>query len=244
FRQADRCFLITSEGDKLLPKLVKTRRGSDESNAPFSKSIGRKALETAQAVLSDDARRDDRLQLRQSRVDFRIRSLTCAPLCLGDGKAFAVIQLDTQDRAKKFSQDDLKLLCSVANQAAISLENARMLDETVQQEKVKRDLELAKKVQKSFLPPREPKLAGYDFFGFSEPAKEVGGDYFGYIPLLDGKLVVAVGDVAGKGVPASLIMAKLSSDIRFSMLSEKDPAKAVAKLNDLLYEFTSSLDRF
>jgi sigma-B regulation protein RsbU (phosphoserine phosphatase) len=245
FRQADRCFLIVaSEGEKLQPRLVKTRRASDESNARFSKSIVRKALETAQAFLSDDASRDDRIQLSQSVVDFRIRSVMCAPLCRADGKAFAVIQLDTQDRAKKFSQDDLKLLCSVANQAAISLENARMLDETVQQEKVKRDLELAKKVQKSFLPPREPKLAGYEFFGFSEPAKEVGGDYYGFIPLQDGKLVVAVGDVAGKGVPASLIMAKLSSDIRFSMLSEADPAKAVAKLNDLLYEFTSSLDRF
>jgi serine phosphatase RsbU (regulator of sigma subunit) len=244
FRQADRCFLIVSEGEKLLPKLVKTRRAADESNARFSRSIVRKALETAQAFLSDDASRDDRIQLSQSVVDFRIRSVMCAPLCRADGKAFAVIQLDTQDRAKKFSQDDLKLLCSVANQAAISLENARMLEETVQQEKVKRDLELAKKVQKSFLPPHEPKLAGYEFFGFSEPAKEVGGDYFGYIPLPDGKLVVAVGDVAGKGVPASLIMAKLSSDIRFSMLSEADPAKAVAKLNDLLYEFASSLDRF
>ncbi|MGL4554367.1 MAG: SpoIIE family protein phosphatase [Gemmataceae bacterium] len=245
FRQADRCFLIVSgEGDKLMPRLVKTRRAADESNARFSRSIVRKALETGQAFLSDDASRDDRIQLSQSVVDFRIRSVMCAPLCKADGKAFAVIQLDTQDRAKKFSQDDLKLLCAVANQAAISLENARMLEDTVQQEKVKRDLELAKKVQKSFLPSSEPKLAGYEFFGHSEPAKEVGGDYYGFIPLPDGKLVVAVGDVAGKGVPASLIMAKLSSDIRFSMLSEKDPEAAVAKLNDLLYEFTSSLDRF
>ncbi|NBO92237.1 MAG: FHA domain-containing protein [Planctomycetia bacterium] len=245
FRQADRCFLIVSgEGDKLQPRLVKTRRAADESNARFSRSIVKRALESTQAFLSDDASRDDRVQLSQSVVDFRIRSVMCAPLCRADGNAFAVIQLDTQDRSKKFSQDDLKLLCAVANQAAISLENARLLEDTIIQEKRKADLDLARKVQKSFLPSTEPKLPGYDFFGYSEPAKEVGGDYFGYIPLPDGKLVVAVGDVAGKGAAASLIMAKLSSDIRFSMLSEKTPEAAVAKLNDLLYEFTSSLDRF
>jgi len=245
FRQADRCFLIQQgEGDKLMPRLVKTRRVADETNARFSRSIVRKALETAQAFLSDDASRDDRIQLSQSVVDFRIRSVMCAPLCRANGQAFGVIQLDTQDRSKKFSEEDLRLLCAVANQAAISLENARMLEETVQQEKVKRDLELAKKVQKSFLPSQMPRIEGYDFYGFSEPAKEVGGDYYGFIPLPDGRVVIAVGDVAGKGVSASLIMAKLSSDIRFCMLSESTPEAAIARLNNLLYEFTNSLDKF
>ncbi len=151
FRQADRCFLILSgEGDRLLPRVVKTRRGSDEGTARFSKSIVRRCLESAQAFLSDDASRDDRIQLSQSVVDFRIRSVMCSPLTRADGKSFGVIQLDTQDRSKKFTQEDLKLLCGVANQAAIALENARLLDETVQQERIQRDLDLAKRVQASF----------------------------------------------------------------------------------------------
>jgi serine phosphatase RsbU (regulator of sigma subunit)/pSer/pThr/pTyr-binding forkhead associated (FHA) protein len=245
FLKADRCFLITAgEGDKLQPRLVKTRREGEEGNAKYSRSIVRRAIETAAAFLSDDASRDDRIQLSQSVVDFRIRSVMCAPLCKADGKAFGVIQLDSQDRTKKFTKDDLTLLCAVANQAAISLENARMLDETVAQEKVKRDLALAKEVQKNFLPKAPPKVAGYEFHGFYEAAREVGGDYYGYIPLTDGKVVVAVGDVAGKGVPASLIMAKLASDIRFCMLSEPDPARAMTKLNDLMYDFVSGMDRF
>jgi serine phosphatase RsbU (regulator of sigma subunit)/pSer/pThr/pTyr-binding forkhead associated (FHA) protein len=245
FRQADRCFLITSgEGDRLQPRLVKTRRAADEPNARYSRSIVKKAIEEAAAFLSDDATRDDRIQLSQSVVDFRIRSVMCAPLIKPDGKAFGVIQLDTQDRSKKFTRDDLTLLCSVANQAAISLENARMLEDTVTQEKTKRDLALAREVQKNFLPKSAPKVAGYEFHGFYEAAKEVGGDYYGYIPLPDGKLVVSVGDVAGKGVPASLVMAKLASDIRFSFLSEADPQQAIAKLNDLLYAFVSEMDRF
>ncbi|MBY0227882.1 MAG: FHA domain-containing protein, partial [Gemmataceae bacterium] len=245
FRQADRCFLITAgEGDRLQPRLVKTRRAADEANAKYSRSIVKRAIDTATAFLSDDATRDDRVQLSQSVVDFRIRSVMCAPLCKADGKAFGVIQLDTQDRGKKFSKDDLNVLCAVANSAAISLENARMLEETVTQEKVKRDLALAKTVQGNFIPRANPTLPGYEFFGYYEAAREVGGDYYGYIPMPDGRLVVAVGDVAGKGVAASLIMAKLSSDIRFTMLSEADPSAAIAKLNDLLYEFTNPLDRF
>ncbi len=245
FRQADRCFLITSgEGDKLQPRLVKTRRAADEGNAKYSRSIVRKAIDSGAAFLSDDATRDDRIQLSQSVVDFRIRSVMCAPLCKPDGKAFGVIQLDTQDRSKKFSKDDLTLLCAVANQAAISLENARMLEETVATEKTKRDLALAKEVQKQFLPKAAPKVPGYEFHGFYEAAKEVGGDYYGYIPLPSGKVVVAVGDVAGKGVPASLVMAKVASDIRFCMLSESEPTAAMAKLNDLLYDFVNQMDRF
>jgi len=87
-------------------------------------------------------------------------------------------------------------------------------------------------------------MAGYDFYAHYESALEVGGDYYGFIPLGHGRLAVALGDVAGKGVPAALLMAKLSSDTRFSLLTEDDPAKAIGKLNNLLYEFTSQMDRF
>jgi serine phosphatase RsbU (regulator of sigma subunit)/pSer/pThr/pTyr-binding forkhead associated (FHA) protein len=247
FKQADRCFIIVSEGEKgekLMPKVVKTRRAADEGNARFSKSIVRRTLEEAKAFLSDDASRDDRIQLSQSVVDFRIRSVMCAPLVKADGKGFGVIQLDTQDRGKKFSQDDLKLLCGVANHAAISLENARMLEEAVRTERTQRDLALARQVQMSFIPKAPPTVEGYEFWGYYEPAREVGGDYYGYIPLPDGRVVCAVGDVAGKGVSASLIMAKLSSDIRFATLAEPEPRKAIAKLNDSLCEFTGPMDRF
>ncbi len=246
FRQADRCFLILAEDDgkKLIPRLVKTRLPGEETTARFSKSIVRKCLESGQAFLSGDASRDERVQLSQSVVDFRIRSVMCVPLCAPDGKAFGVIQLDTQNRGKKFTQDDLRLLWGVANQASVALENARLHEETIHQEKLRRDLELAHQVQMSFLPRALPQVPGYEFFAHYEPALEVGGDYYGFIPLADGRLGVALGDVAGKGVPAALLMAKLSSDARFSFLTEPDLARAVTKLNDLLYEFTSQADRF
>jgi phosphoserine phosphatase RsbU/P len=246
FRQADRCFIIQTDesGGRLMPRLVKTRRANEEVNARFSRSIVKRCLETAQAFLSDDASRDERVQLSQSVVDFRIRSVMCVPLASTEGKAFGVIQLDTQDRSKKFTQDDLKLLYGVANQASIALENAKLHQDAVARERLKRDLELAHQVQLSFLPRDLPNVTGYEFYAHYESALEVGGDYYGFIPLGNGRLAVTLGDVAGKGVPAALLMAKLSSDTRFSLLTEADPAKAVGKLNDLLYEFTSQMDRF
>jgi sigma-B regulation protein RsbU (phosphoserine phosphatase) len=246
FRQADRSFLIQLEenSSKLQPRLVKTRRPQDETNARFSRSIVRKCLESAQAFLSDDASRDDRVPLSQSVVDFRIRSVMCVPLCSADGKAFGVIQLDTQDRSKKFTQEDLKLLCCVANQAAVAMENAKLHADALARERLNRDLELAHQVQLSFLPRSVPVVPGYEFSGHYESAQEVGGDYYGFIPLADGRLAVALGDVAGKGVSAALLMAKLSSDTRFCLSTEPDPGRAVCKLNDLLHEFTSPMDRF
>jgi serine phosphatase RsbU (regulator of sigma subunit) len=168
----------------------------------------------------------------------------CVPLCAAEGKAFGVIQLDTQDRSKKFTQEDLKLLWGVANQAAIALENARLHEESIARERLNRDLELANRVQQSFLPRDVPRIASYEFYAHYKPAQAVGGDYYGFIPLPQGRLAVAVGDVAGKGVSAALLMAKLSSDARFCFWAEPNPGAAVSKLNDLLYEFASPLDRF
>ncbi len=246
FRQADRCFIIQAEEGtkKLMPRVVKTRRPQDEPNARPSRTIVQRCLETAQAFLSDDASKDNRIQLSQSVVDFRIRSVMCVPLCDTAGKAFGVIQLDTQDRSKRFTPEDLRLLWGVANQAAISMDNARLHGEAVARERLRRDLDLAHRVQLSFLPPRLPQVPGYDFYAHYEPANEVGGDYYGFIPLTGDRLAVAVGDVAGKGVSAALLMAKLSSDTRFSLLTQPDLGRATARLNDLLYEFTSPMDRF
>ncbi len=246
FRQADRCFVIQAEEgtNRLLPRVVKTRRPNEDQNARPSRTIVRRCLESGQAFLTNDASRDERIQLSQSVVDFRIRSVMCVPLCPAEGKPFGVIQLDTQDRSKTFTQEDLKLLWGVANQAAIAMENARMHEEAVIRERFNRDLELAKRVQTSFLPSTLPEVAGYDFFAHYQPAQVVGGDYYGFIPLPQGRLAVALGDVAGKGISAALLMAKLSSDARYCFLAEPDLGQAVSRLNDLLFEFTSPMDRF
>ncbi|HLJ94564.1 MAG TPA: SpoIIE family protein phosphatase [Gemmataceae bacterium] len=258
FRQADRVFLlIREEGaepdnalDRLVPKVIKTRRSQDESSASYSRSIVRECLRTVQAFLCDDASTDKRFNMSASIADIRIRSVMCAPLWSQDNQAFGIIQLDTQDRSKKFTQEDLSLLMAVASQASVALENARLHEYQVAAataaERVRRDLELAQQVQLSFLPRQLPQVPGYDFYAYYEPAQEVGGDYYGFVPLLpeQQRLAILLGDVAGKGVPAALLMAKLSSDARFCLLSQTNLAAAITALNDLLYQHTSRMDRF
>jgi serine phosphatase RsbU (regulator of sigma subunit) len=248
FRQADRCFVITRDeaSNQLVPRVIKTRRQQPEGSPRFSKTIVRNCLDSQQAYLSEDASSDSKLALSQSITDFRILSVMCAPLVTGE-KAVGVIQLDSQDRSKKFNQEDLKLLMGVANQASVALDNARLHEASVARERIQRDLELGESVQRAFLPQRLPEVEGYQFFAQYKSALTIGGDYYDFVPLPDGKLAVLLGDVAGKGVPAALLMAKLSAEARAAMITAGgNPVKGVATLNDSLAQlFTSGrMDRF
>ena len=251
FRQADRCFIIlTDEANpsRLIPKVLKTRRPQDEQNARFSRTIVKRCLESGEAFTADDASRSDAVGMSQSVVDFRIRSVMCVTLIGLSGKPFGVVQLDTQDRAKKFNRDDLSLLWCVANQAAIAMENAKMHQRALQEANARAardaDMNLAKQVQSSFLPEFEPNIGSYTCKAYYKSAQEVGGDYYGYTELSGGRLAVAIGDVAGKGVPAALIMGKVSSETRFWLLTEPDVAEAVSKINTVLYPTLEKLCKF
>ncbi len=235
FKQADRCFVILiDEQGRLIPKAVKSRRPMGD-DIRFSKTIVRKCLDSAASYLSEDAASDLSLGPAQSIAEFRIRSVMCVPLITSEGKRLGAIQLDTQDAAKKFNkQDDLNLLTVVANLATISIEKAQSHLALLAREKEQKEIEIARKVQVGFLPKSYPPIDGYEFFAFYSAAQSVGGDYYDFISLPHGRVAVVLGDVAGKGVAAALLMAKLSAEVRFCMLTEPDPAKAVSMLNDQL----------
>jgi serine phosphatase RsbU (regulator of sigma subunit) len=142
-----------------------------------------------------------------------------------------VIQVDTRDQRSRFNDFDLQVLVSVANQAAIALDNARMHEQAVKQEAITRDLAVAREMQRALLPAAAPNIPGYYFFQHYQAAQQVGGDYYDYVLLPDDRFAAVVGDVAGKGVSAAIIMAKLSSDVRFWLAREADPAVAIARIN-------------
>ncbi len=244
FRQADRGFIILKEDDKLLAKVIRTRRQGEDDKTRFSRKIVNRCMETGQAILSEDASSDAQFDMSQSIADCKIRSMIVAPMTARTGgPSLGVIQLDTQDRFKKFTQDDLRLLIAVAAQAGVAIENARMHETLVEQAGLRRDLELAHRVQQSFLPKKLPQSPGYEFYAHYESAQEVGGDYYDFIPLPNNRLGIMIGDVAGKGVPAALLMAKVRSDARFCTLTEPTLAEAVARLNEQMQD-AGLLDRF
>jgi serine phosphatase RsbU (regulator of sigma subunit) len=122
-------------------------------------------------------------------------------------------------------------LAGVACQAAFAIENAQLHDMAVREEAMRRELAVAHEVQRGFLPSESPLLPRYDFFEFYEPASDLGGDYYDYVDLPRGRLAVVLGDVSGKGISASLLMAKLSAEARFCLISEVSPAAAIGRLN-------------
>jgi serine phosphatase RsbU (regulator of sigma subunit)/pSer/pThr/pTyr-binding forkhead associated (FHA) protein len=233
FKQADRCLIIQFDASgRPYPRVMRARRpGTDDR---FSKTIVRRCIETNSAFLSEDATSDAALGTAVSIAEFRIRSVMCAPLVTSEGKPLGAIQLDTQDITHKFRDDDLKLLTIVSHLASVAVEKSQVHAALVLREKAQREIELAKQVQLGFLPRSAPDVPGYEFFGFYSAAQTIGGDYYDYIQLPGGRLAVVLGDVAGKGVPAAMLMAKLSAEARFCLLSEPRPDKAVSMLNDQL----------
>jgi serine phosphatase RsbU (regulator of sigma subunit) len=247
FKQTDRGFvlLLDEEGRVPVPRAVQTRHGRDDTTPRFSRRIVAQCLESGHALLSKDASLEPVWSASDSIADAKIRSVMCVPLLKRDSnEPFGLIQLDTLDRAKKFTAEDLKLLVAVAAQAAVAIENAKLYEDMQQREQFERDMALARQVQRCILPEQLPELPGYEFFAHYASALEVGGDYYDFVGMPDGRVAVTIGDVAGKGMPAALLMAKLASDARYCLLAEADPEAAVARLNNLLVPAAQQVDRY
>jgi len=246
FPQAERLFLVLVDPQtkRLIRKAFKFRPAkksvfsssipADEIPMSISRSIVNHVLGQKKAVLSQDAGADKNLPTSASIADLKIRSVMCVPLLTPDREALGILQLDTSDR-KQFHQEDLDVLALVASQAALWIQNAQMHESLLERERVSRDLKLAEQVQKRFLPQSVPVIPGYEFFAHYDPAYEVGGDYYDFVPLPDKRLAIALGDVSGKGVAAALMMAKFSGDTRYCILTENSPSAAANELNGLLF---------
>lgn len=233
FAQADRGFivLLDQRTGKVVPKAIKYRRQDDTQTLRISRTIVDNVMRTKEAILSADAASDSRFDMAESIVDFQIHSMICAPLVNRDGEAMGVLQLDTLDARNRFDRDDLDLLVAVACQAAFAVENAQLHESALKDQALQRELSVAHEVQRGFLPAAAPRIPEYDFFEFYEPANQLGGDYYDYIELPGGRMAVVVADVSGKGISASLLMAKLSAETRYCLASEADPAQAIGRLN-------------
>jgi serine phosphatase RsbU (regulator of sigma subunit) len=234
FPRAERGFVLLTDpsSHRLLLRARKIRGKSQAGPLRLSLSLIDRVVQSRRAILSADAATDSRFNASESIVDCRIRSVMCVPFLGGDGLVLGVIHVDSRDVLDGFDQSDLVVLAGIAGQAAQAVEQAVAHDRRVQQEQIKRDLELAHRVQQGLLPTKPPDIPGYEVFDFYEPAQHVGGDFFAYVPLSEGRLAIVLADVSGKGVSAALVMAALSADVRYCLASERDLAKAVSLINE------------
>jgi phosphoserine phosphatase RsbU/P len=159
-----------------------------------------------------------------------------------------IISLGEKRSEAPYSGTDIRLLKSVASQTALALSNAELTSaiavEIGRREKLNREIEIAREVQERLFPQRLPEISGLDYFGRCRTALGVGGDYYDFLALPDGKLGVALGDVSGKGIAAALTMASLQASLRAdAMRAGNHIASLITRVNAMLYD-ASTEDRY
>ena len=243
FIEADRGFIILKNEQGILEPLgVKTRRPGQDEQIRISRTIVNDVINNKRPVISSDAAADDRFDMSQSIVDFRIRSMMCAPMINSKDEAIGVIQLDTLKKSIAFNEQDLETLVTVAMQASLAVQKSEMFEAAKRAESFRADLKLAHEIQQRFLPQRAPDTKLFDFFSYYRPMQQVGGDYFDYVALDNERIGVIVADVVGHGIPAALLMAKVSAEARFALATCDSPVDAVTRMNNSLSGM--NLDRF
>jgi len=222
--QADRGVLIIAEEDELV---VRAHKGD---GFRISSAVRDRVLNSGHSILVRDTSLDDALRERRSIVEQRIRTLMAVPLQTRE-KIIGIIYVDSPSLLREFTKDDLNLLTVMANVAAIRIEHTRFAEMEQARQLLARDLEQAAEIQKGFLPSVAPTLSGLELAGHNAPCHTVGGDYFDFFPYENGRVAMVLGDVSGKGMPASLLMMGLQARVQVLIEEPGSLADVVSRLN-------------
>ena len=229
----ERGLLMLLEGGELKPHVVRVPAAEAGRPITISRTITDRVIKNQESILTSDALFDERFKAGQSVEIQQIRSLMCAPLW-DNREVIGLIYLDSRQKAGLFTLDDLRLLTHLANVAAVKIENARLFEQAVAAERMEQEIQKAAEIQNHLLPSEGPPMPGYEVFGTSLMCRAVGGDYYDYLPLEAGRYALGLGDVAGKGLPAALLMASFQASLRALAELELPPDDTLRRLNRLL----------
>jgi sigma-B regulation protein RsbU (phosphoserine phosphatase) len=162
------------------------------------------------------------------------KSEIVAPI-VTDDRVIGVFNLEN-DQINAYDFYDLNLLTAFASHCAVAIERTRLHKETLIKNKLEEELIIARRIQESFLPQEDPGLPGFDISGINIPSEQVGGDYYDFIPIVENQMGIAIGDVSGKGIPASLIMASFRASLKAEIRNNYAIRTIFFKVNNLLYE--------
>lgn len=224
---AERGVVMTLENEGEL--MVRAAKGSAFR---ISSTARDRVLNTRESVLVRDTQLDDAFRQRQSIVEQRVRTFMAAPLQTKE-RIIGLIYVDSPSLTREFKKDDLNLLTVMANTAAIRIEHARLAEIEHQERLMARELEQAADIQRRFLPATAPHVPGVDLAGHNAPCRTVGGDYFDFFPYPNGRVAMVLGDVSGKGMPASLLMMSLQARVQVLIEEPEDLGVVMSRLNRL-----------
>ena len=232
--RAERGFVMLRGADDQLAFVAARgmdQRTLDQPEFQISRGVVERVAREGKPQLTSDAQSDRWLSARSSVVIFGLRSILCVPLQF-KGATIGVIYVDNRLQAGIFLPADLELLTSIAASAAIAIENARLYRLAVDKGRMERELQVAREVQASLLPRHTPQIEGWEFAAFWQPAREVAGDFYDFIP--GDRLGVVIADVSDKGMPAALFMALSRSIVRASVAHIHQPAEGISQANRLI----------
>lgn len=221
---AKRGIVMTLEGDQLAPR---AKRGE---NFVISRAVRDTILQSKDSLLVLDTSQDEAFKASMTIVQQRVKSFIAVPLQTKD-KVIGLIYVDSPDIVRPFTPEDLTLLTVMANIAAIRIENARLVEVEQAERVMAKELEQAAEIQRNLLPKHAPPVLGLEVAGRSVACRSVGGDYFDYLTLPGGRLGILVGDVAGKGMSAALLMSSLQARAQILAEEDDDLATFLTRLN-------------
>jgi len=234
--------LLDETGEELIFKVALGEKGSqlqEQFRVKVGEGIAGTCAGTGESLLVNDIQKDPRFAKRfDDATGFKSQAIICVPMRVQDKMLGVLEALNPLDRAE-FSQNDLELLEAFAEQASISVENTRMHEELVNQEKTRRELEIATEIQESLLPDLQINHPRLDIGAKSISAREVGGDLYDVIELGENRYAIALGDVSGKGVPAALYMVRTITNFRFFAPQTDNTAELITNLNNALADGAS-----
>ncbi len=230
-------YLLDRERQELWSRVLK---GGEhiEIRLPTGSGIAGYVAATGDTLNIPDAYFDPRFNPEiDKKSGYRTRSILCMPMKNKDGVIVGVFQL-LNKRTGPFREEDEDILSALSVHAAIALENARLHEQERQKIAMEKDLMAAREVQMMLIPKRVPERSGYDFAASTIPAREVGGDLYDFIVRNDSELAVCLGDVSGKGLAASLLMANVQATLRVQAKADGTAAMCVRRTNTLLFQST------
>ena len=227
--------LLDDAGEELVARAVHKLSWRYVAKGPvrLSESAHDRAALAGEIVVLDDLQTDPRTLYPDDMAEEGVVGGLVAGM-IHAGQPIGVIRIYT-DTPRRWTADEKELLHAVADQAAVAIVNSRLLEDARHKERMDREIELGRQVQRRMLPARPPQVPGFGVGNVYEPARMIAGDFYDFIPLGDGRLGVAVGDVMGKGIPAALWMASVRATLRANLEHEDDDiARVLSRVNRAL----------
>lgn len=229
--------LINEEQDTLAKTLVRSMAKSKNlSPLHLNQNLLGWMQINKKPLLINDPAADARF--KHARWESSIHSLVSVPL-MTRSRLIGILTLYNKKNQLGFTNDDQRLLSIIASQSAQVVENARLHEEEEALIQMKREIELAAKIQNQLLPKEQPIINGYNLCGRNVTAHSVGGDYFDFIPLAPNRWAICLGDISGKGLPASLLMSNVQAILRGQVRYQPSPGTVLNHANNQLYHSTN-----